>query len=77
MYKLDKTVSLVTVASPIDQNLALLDVDEHLSAESLAVIHEGYVNVIPILNTSRRSKYVPLSQGVDRGKGHIKQVSRK
>ncbi|GJQ75849.1 hypothetical protein Trydic_g17917 [Trypoxylus dichotomus] len=74
LFKLDKTVNLVTVATPLDQNLALLDVDEHLSAESLAVIHEGYVNVIPILNTMRRSKYVPLSQGCDRGKGSIKQV---
>ena len=74
MYKFDRTVNLVTVASPYNQNLTLLDVDEHLSADSLAIVHAGYINVVPILNTTRRSKYVPLHDGCERGKGEIKQV---
>lgn len=74
IYKPEKSLGLVTVASPINQNLALLDVDECLSADSLAVIHESYVNIIPILNTNRRAKYVSLSQGDRRGTGTIKEV---
>lgn len=74
MYKSDKTVGLVTVASPINQNLALLDVDECLSADSLAVIHESYVNIVPIVNTERRTKYLSLSGGDRRGIGTIKEV---
>lgn len=74
MYKPDKALGLVTVASPIHQNLALLDVDECLSADSLAVIHESCVNIIPILNTKRRSKYIALSDGDRRGEGIIKEV---
>lgn len=76
MYKHEKSIGLVTVASPLNQNLALLDVDEHLSADSLAVIHEGYINVIPILNPSRRSKYVSLSSGDQRGCGIVKEVTK-
>lgn len=74
MYKSGKTVALVTVPSSMNQNLALLDVDECLSADSLAVIHESYVNIIPILNTNRRAKYISLSDGDRRGVGIIKEV---
>lgn len=75
IYKPEKCLGLVTIASPVNQNLALLDVDECLSADSLAVIHDSYVNIIPILNTARRAKYVSLSQGDRRGAGIIKEVS--
>lgn len=75
MYKYEKSVGLVTVASALNQNLALLDADEHLTADSLAVVHEGYVNVIPILNpAARRAKYVALASDDRRGSGQIKEV---
>lgn len=74
MYTYDKTITLVTCASPVQNNLALLDVDEYLSAEALAVIHEGYINVIPIRNPEQRCKYVPLFNGKRRGEGFVKQV---
>lgn len=74
MYRSDKVLGLVTVASPINQNLALLDVDECLSADSLAVIHEAYVNIVPILNPNRRAKYIALSEGDRRGSGTVKEV---
>lgn len=75
MYKYEKTITLVTVASPINQNLALLDANEYINADTLACIHEGYINVIPILNPDRHGKYVPLLGGNERGQGLIKQVS--
>lgn len=74
MYIYDKALNLVTVASPIKQNLALLDADEHLNAETMAVIHGGFVNVMPLSNTGRRAKYVPVTTGSNRGSGVIKQV---
>nr|XP_022918423.1 WD repeat-containing protein 54-like [Onthophagus taurus] len=74
MYKHEKCITLVTTASSFNQNLALLNVDEELSAEALAVVHESFINVIPVLYPHRRSKYVPLCDGEERGKGLIKQV---
>lgn len=74
MYKYYRTVGLATIASPINHNLALLDVDEHLTADTLAVIHGGYINVIPISNATRHSKYVSLLSGPGRGNGTVKEV---
>lgn len=74
MYKYDRSLTLVTAPSPRKRNLALLDVDEHLNADSLAVIHDGYMNIIPLLNPSRRAKYVSLLSGTDRGNGLVKEV---
>lgn len=75
MYHLEKTLNLVTIATPIDNNLALLDVDENVSADTLAVINSGYVNVIPILNPIKRAKYVSAGTGEQRGKARITEVS--
>lgn len=75
MYTLEKSINLVTGASPINNNLALLDVDENICADSLAVVNGGYINVIPILNPIRRSKYVSITTGEKRGKEQITEVS--
>ncbi|KAK4875372.1 hypothetical protein RN001_011794 [Aquatica leii] len=73
MYKNENTVTLVTTASPLDQNLAL-NAYEVVGTETLASIHEGYINVIPLLNLDRRCRYVSLCNGSDRGKGLVKQI---
>lgn len=75
MYQLDKTLNLVTIATPIDNNLALLDVDENVCADTLAVINGCYVNVIPILNPLKRAKYVSAGLGERRGKERVTEVS--
>lgn len=74
MYKYDRSLILVTIPSPVKRNLALLDVDEHLNAETLAVVHDGYMNIIPVLSTTRRAKYVSLLNGSSRGTGVVKEV---
>lgn len=74
MY-VDKTfINLATNASAVNDNLALQhgnDLD--ILASTLAVIQDGYVNIVPILNASRRSKYIPISQE-ERGAGVVKEV---
>lgn len=75
MYQLEKTINLVTIATPLNNNLALLDVDEHISADTLAVINGGYINVIPILNPIKRAKYVSITSGEQRGKERVTEVS--
>lgn len=77
MYKFDKTITLVTIASPLNQNLALLDVNEYVISDTLAVIHEGFVNVIPILDSDKRCKYVGVNSSKTKGKSSIKQVQKK
>lgn len=74
MYKLEKTITLVTIASPISSNLALLEMEENMCADSLAVVHGGFINVIPILNPMRRAKYVSITTGEQRGKEKVTEV---
>ncbi|KAF5298032.1 hypothetical protein FQR65_LT09843 [Abscondita terminalis] len=64
MYKIEKNITLVTTASPLNQNLALLETD------TIACIHAGFVNVIPVANPNRRCRYVSIHNG----KGSVKQV---
>ncbi|KAK9887358.1 hypothetical protein WA026_022027 [Henosepilachna vigintioctopunctata] len=71
-YLQNNTVGLVTNASYLNQNLALLNTDDYFKADCLAVAHEGYINYIPLVNAMRRCKYVPICAGCDRGKGIIK-----
>ncbi|XP_045475020.1 uncharacterized protein LOC123680941 [Harmonia axyridis] len=72
LYKYNHTVGLVTNASYLTQNLALLNTEDYFKADCLAVAHEGHINYIPLVNTLRRCKYVPICGGCDRGKGIIK-----
>lgn len=74
MYQVESVLSLVTVPSAIENNLALLDLKEHVSADSLAVVNGGHINVIPILNATRRAKYVSITSGERRGKERITEV---
>lgn len=74
-YKCSHTIGLVTNASYLIQNLALLNTEDFHKADCLAVAHEGHINYIPLVNTIRRCKYVPICGGCDRGKGIIKWVS--
>ncbi|XP_044754676.1 uncharacterized protein LOC123313748 [Coccinella septempunctata] len=71
-YKYNHTIGLVTNASYLIQNLALLNTEDYYKADCLAVAHEGHINYIPLVNTLRRCKYVPICGGCDRGKGLIK-----
>lgn len=74
-YKHDHSVGLVTTASEINLNLALLHTEDYFQADTLIVAHEGYLNYIPLLNKNvRRAKYVPICFGSDRGKGQIKWI---
>ncbi|KAL3269785.1 hypothetical protein HHI36_008845 [Cryptolaemus montrouzieri] len=73
-YEYNHTIGLVTNASYMNQNLALLNTEDYYKADSLAVAHEGFINYIPLVNTMRRCKYVPICVGCDRGKGIIKWI---
>lgn len=74
MYKFDKKIPLVTIPSAINQNLALLDQDEFIIADTMAVIHNSFINVIPILNTKRRARYLSITTGDKRNQEVITQV---
>lgn len=74
MYEIERKVSLVTVASAINSNVALLDVDETVIADTFAVVHRSYINVIPILNPKRRARYPSIATGDKRETETITQV---
>ncbi|BES96294.1 WD domain, G-beta repeat [Nesidiocoris tenuis] len=62
MYEKDKTLLLVATASAIHNNLAVKLLDPSRVAESISVVHGGYINVIPLrtLDTAT-SQYIPCS----------------
>jgi hypothetical protein len=59
MYERNRTLTLVTSASAIGNNLCVQFVPETENALTVAVIHEGYINVIPVYNSEMKAKYIP------------------
>lgn len=76
VYVFDKNIPLVTVASDLDQNVSLLEVDENVVADTLAVIHESFVNIIPILHPHRRARYVSITSSEKRDTERVAQVEK-
>ncbi|XP_063233194.1 WD repeat-containing protein 54-like [Bacillus rossius redtenbacheri] len=58
-YTKERTVRLVTTASALANNLVALDAHKYGVAASVAVVHNGYVNVIPVYNPEEKSQYLP------------------
>nr|CAD7194600.1 unnamed protein product [Timema douglasi] len=40
-------------------NLVAQDVRKYGTAASIAVVHEGYISIVPVYNPDQRSKYIP------------------
>jgi hypothetical protein len=59
MYERNRTLTLVTSASAIANNLSVQFVPQTKTAHTVAVIHEGYTNVIPVYSSEIRTKYIP------------------
>jgi hypothetical protein len=59
MYKRNKTLTLVTSASATGSNLAVEFVPQTRAAHTAAVIHEGYINIIPVCNSEIKPRYIP------------------
>jgi hypothetical protein len=59
MYKRNKTLTLVTSASAIGSNLSVEYVPQTKAALTVAVIHEGYINVIPVDSSEIKPRYIP------------------
>lgn len=59
MYERNGTLTLVTNASAIGNNLSVQFVPQSKTAVTVAVIHEGYINVIPVCSSEIRARYIP------------------
>jgi hypothetical protein len=59
MYERNGTLTLVTGASAIGNNLSVQFVSQSKTALKVAVIHEGYINVIPVCSSERKARYIP------------------
>jgi hypothetical protein len=59
MYERNRTLTLVTNASAIGNNLSVQFVPHTKRAHTIAVIHEGYINVVPVYSSETRAKYIP------------------
>jgi hypothetical protein len=59
MYERNRVLGLVTSASAIANNLSVQFVPQTKMAHTVAVIHEGYINVIPVYSSEIRAKYIP------------------
>jgi hypothetical protein len=68
MYKRKKTFSLVTSASAIGSNLSVDFVPHTKAALTVAVIHEGYINVVPIDSSEIKPRYIPCVESGTRPK---------
>ncbi|KAJ9585110.1 hypothetical protein L9F63_020550, partial [Diploptera punctata] len=66
MYERNVTLTLVTNASALANNLAVQFVPLTMKALTVAVIHEGYINVIPVHNVDMRSRYIPCVESGSR-----------
>lgn len=61
MYSKGKTLLLVTSASPICNNLAVNTEKDCRASESIAVIHQGFINVVSVNQEQTESKYIPCT----------------
>lgn len=59
MYERNGTLTLVSSATAIANNLSVQFAPQTKTAQTIAVIHEGYINVIPVYNSEIRAKYIP------------------
>lgn len=74
MYVKDKLLLLLTSASAIPNNLAVNLSRKGKSCESLAVIHQGYINIVPVNDYELKSKYIPNTDTPLRNKVVVTQV---
>lgn len=75
MYKKDKTLILPTTASAISNNLAVNRCEDNDTADSIAVIHYGCINVVAVNdNRSPKSKYIPLCDASQQQNANVTQV---
>lgn len=75
MYVKDRLLLLLTSASAVPNNLAVNLSKKGKTSESVAVIHQGYINVVPVNDYEMQSKYIPHTDAPLRNKVVVTQVS--
>ena len=65
-YERNLTLTLVTNASAVTNNLTVQFDPLTMKALTVAVIHEGYINVIPVHNVDMRARYIPCVESGSR-----------
>ncbi|PSN29976.1 hypothetical protein C0J52_25382 [Blattella germanica] len=66
MYERTVTLTLVTNASAVANNLTIQFIPHTMKANAIAVIHEGYINVIPVHNADMKARYIPCVESGSR-----------
>ncbi|XP_069697536.1 WD repeat-containing protein 54-like [Periplaneta americana] len=76
MYERSEMLTLVTNASAVGNNLTIQFSPQTKKALTVAVIHDGYINVVPICNTEIRAKYIPCIERGTRPRTVITSVTQ-
>lgn len=74
MYAKDKLLLLLTSASAVSNNLAVNMSRKGKTTEAVAVIHQGYINIVPVNDYELKSKYIPNTDAPLRNKVVVTQV---
>lgn len=59
MYVQENSVSLITTASAVMNNLAIYHCPKRKGSYTIGVVHGGYVNIISVKDQNIKSKYLP------------------
>lgn len=74
MYRQEKPLILMSTASAIPNNLAVDQMGHRRFADQVAVIHPGYISIIPIDCEEQKTKYVAVRSSA--GEAALAQVSQ-
>ncbi|XP_054267109.1 WD repeat-containing protein 54-like [Macrosteles quadrilineatus] len=74
MYKKEKTLQLLTSASAIPNNLAVSCLRRGATAESIAVVHQGFINMVGVGEEELSAKYIPCTDTAQRQSAMVTQV---
>lgn len=74
MYRQENSLVLMSTASAILNNLAVNQVNDRRFTDQIAVIHPGYVSIIPVDKEEQKTKYVAVRSSA--GETALAQVSQ-
>ena len=74
MYRQETSLVLMSTASAIMNNLSVNRMNGKRFADQIAVIHPGYVSIIPVEKEEQKTKYVAVRSSA--GETILAQVSQ-
>lgn len=74
MYRQGQPLVLMSTASAIPNNLSVDQIGQKRYTDQIAVIHPGYVSIIPVDSEEQRTKYVAVRSSA--GETTLAQVSQ-